>query len=127
MLIKDKTPLPADFTTLKLLSELELWFTALTPPPTEPKLAELTLAPLTANKSSPPAPASTLTTKLAWTIATTIWSQLPPDNGTPLETILWAADCTTTEPSQPSELLTAITLTKLEEVFADHTAPSTAT
>jgi hypothetical protein len=63
--IKDKTPLLADFTTLKLLLDLEIWFTAPTLPPTETEFAELTPVPHTANKSSPLARTSTLTTQLA--------------------------------------------------------------
>lgn len=43
------------------------------------------------------------------------------------ELIPWDAESTTTEPSQPSELLTAHTLTKLEEMFAELTAMFTAT
>jgi hypothetical protein len=59
---KVETPLLADCTTLKLLSDLETLFTAPTLPPTEPKLADLTPVLSTANKSSPHVHPSTRTT-----------------------------------------------------------------
>jgi hypothetical protein len=48
------------------------------------------------------------------------------DLGTLPLVILWDAEFTTMEPFLPSELLTAITLTKLEEMFAEPSAKSTA-